>query len=222
VVPIQPDRPGIKRIGLTGQRGGDGGSIFLGTTHFLVALIRSSPAFRQALEVLGERPNSLGDGLVRYPETPARRQPASETPLSLQRASCSLPSLNHPGECTGTGKRDQAETGQRPHLSLAFMNNPEANSLELLRKAGVDYKTLLSALQGRLQPVPAGGNERGTAHTMPLYLNDGSLNRKRFDSGGWRALEGAAAEAQAMGQLAINTAHLFIAMAMTRTVSPKG
>jgi len=190
------------------------GSIFLGTTHFLVALIRSSPAFRQALEILGERPNSLGDGLVRS----LRRQPEGSQPvkpLSLQRASCSRHLCTILESALELANADQAEQVSDRHLSLAFMNNPEANSLELLRKAGVDYKTLLSALQGRLEPVLAGENERGTAHTMPLYLNDGSLNRKRFDPGGWRALEGAAAEAQAMGQLAINTAHLFIAMAMT-------
>ena len=190
------------------------GSIFLGTTHFLVALIRSSPAFRAALEMMGERPNDLADSLGRSLKRQLEVEKPSK-PLNLQRSSFSRHLCTILENAADMAKTENSSKVDDRQLALAFMNNPEANSLELLRKAGVDYKTLLSALQGKAEPVPAEVAGRGTSHIVPLFLRDGNLNRTRFDMSGWQSLEGAAAEAQTLGQFAINTAHLFIAMAMT-------
>ncbi len=197
------------------------GSGFLGTSHFLVALVANSQRLRQSLSVsglnvetvVGQMRKDLPQGKkagVRQSLVKNSFSPHMQTILSAadELANQSTPALVD----------DQ-------HLARAYADNPEANSLALLEKVKLSPAQLVAFIEQPLQPT----KDKGEAASTPaesgvpepadsvgknagLFWPDGSLNFAVFDPSGKQVFELAAVEAQRSGQLIINTAHFFIGL----------
>ena len=191
------------------------GKRFIGAQYFLIGLAAGSPWFQQCVTNLGGDPARV----LRLLETSIERgQPALKA-LELERLAFSEHVNLVLDEAWKLSENTQPRKVNDRHLTMAFMKLPETNSQRMMKNAGLDLVALQQEVvkEGEIVIPPLDTSPLEQAEgSQDLFSNEGQLNLELFDATAKNMLARAVDEAQQLGQLALNTAHIFLGMAQEK------
>ena len=188
------------------------GKHFIGAQYFLVGLAGASPWFQQCVHNIGLDPRQV----LRSLEFGIGKGKPPEKPLTLERLSFSEHANLVLDEAFRLSNKAQPQPVNDRNLCIAFMKFPETNTQRIMQSTGLDLVIFQQEVEkdGPITIEIIGDTQAETNNDQKqLFIRDGELNLNLFDETTKDIMARAAVEAQLLGQLTINTGHLFLGMA---------